>query len=112
MVKERKDYGIIHKGFVWLKTRWRRYKKKRYARKVEKLIRKAEKLRELTGYRYFVIMMRGKLRVIPKRKIKQWMRNGTFRKDVTMQMIEQKALYVTKLKPRQDKTRLASTKKR
>lgn len=86
--KHQEDMGII----VKMGRQFRNYL---YRRKVKRSIRKANELKDLTGYRYYVIRFRGKVRVVPKRIIKIWMEKKYFKKGTTIQMIEKKAIYKT-----------------
>lgn len=99
-----KDYGIIGNAIVaFLKgiaTAFKGWQVRRYNRKVGKLIQKAEELRNLTGYRYFVIRFRGKLRLLPKQQLKRWIDNRTFKKGTTIRDLEKKAIYTTKILPK------------
>jgi len=99
-----KDYGVIGNAIAailkGIANAFKGWQVRRYNRKVEKLIQKAENLRNLTGYCYFVIRFRGKLRIIPKKQLKMWIKNRTFKKGVTIQDIERKAIYTTKILPK------------
>lgn len=100
----KKDYGIIGNAiaafFKSISNAFKGWQVRRYNRKVGKLIQKAEKLRNLTGYRYFIIRFRGRLRVLPKQQLKKWIDNRTFKKGTTIQDIERKAIYTTKILPK------------
>lgn len=99
-----KDYGVIGNAIAailkGIANKFKGWQVRRYNRKVGKLIKKAEKLRSLTGYCYFVIRFKGKLRVIPKKQLKSWIKNRTFRKGITIQDIERRAIYTTKILPK------------
>lgn len=58
--------------------------------------RKADKMAEGFGVRYLVIMLNGKLKVVPKQTIKKLVHEGRFKRGVTIQDILARALYVTK----------------
>lgn len=51
---------------------------------------------ELTGLRYWVIYLNGGLKVVPKKAIKELVKNRRFRKGVTVDDIEKRALFITK----------------
>lgn len=51
---------------------------------------------ELTGLRYWVIYLNGGLKVVPKKAIKELVKNRRFRKGVTADDIEKRALFITK----------------
>lgn len=59
-------------------------------------VRKAKELAGLFGMRYYVISLNGKLKVVPKQTIKELIRRKRFRKGVTLEDIEKKALFVTR----------------
>lgn len=58
--------------------------------------RKADKMAEDFGVRYLVIMLNGKLKVVPKQTIKKLVHEDRFKRGVTIQDILARALYVTK----------------
>lgn len=58
--------------------------------------RKADKMAEDFGVRYLVIMLNGKLKVVPKQTIKKLVHESRFKRGVTIQDILARALYVTK----------------
>lgn len=60
-----------------------------------KAIKKANKMKKLTGYKYFVLNMNGKPKAVAKRSIKELVRTRYFRKGVEVCDLEKKALYVT-----------------
>ena len=62
----------------------------------KRAIRKAVKLQKLTGRKYFVLVVNGKLRVVAKQDIKMMVATRQFRKGVKVQDIEKRALFVTK----------------
>lgn len=75
----------------------RKIRKSLFDLKLRKKIKKANQLAQLTGYRYFVIRLKGKMRVVRKQNLKALIRRGKFKTGVTIQDIENKALYVTPL---------------
>lgn len=67
-----------------------------FAWRYKRAVRKAKQLAELTGLRYWVIYLNGGLKVVPKKAIKEWAKNHRFRKGVTVDDIEKRALFITK----------------
>ena len=67
-----------------------------FAWKYRHAVRKAVKLTGLTGMRYFVIYLNGSLKVVPKKTIKELVARHRFRKGVTVDDIERRALFRTK----------------
>lgn len=67
-----------------------------FAWKYRHAVRKAVKLARLTGMRYFVIYLNGSLKVVPKKTIKELVARHRFRKGVTVDDIERRALFITK----------------
>lgn len=70
--------------------------KKYYAAwRYKRAVRKAKKLAELFGMKYYVINLGGSLKVVPKQTIKGLIKRKRFRKGVTVEDIERHALFVT-----------------
>ena len=67
-----------------------------FARKYRRAVRQAKELAELTGLRYWVIYLNGGLKVVPQKAIKELVKNRRFRKGVTVDDIEKRALFITK----------------
>lgn len=67
-----------------------------FAWKYKRSIRKAKRLSKLTGLKYYVILLNGGLRVVPKKTIKELISKKRFRKGTTVQDIEKRALFITK----------------
>lgn len=67
-----------------------------FAWKYKRAVKKAAKLAELTGLKYFVVYMNGSLKVAPKKTFKQLIAQRRFRKGTTIQDIEKSALFITK----------------
>lgn len=67
-----------------------------FAWKYRRAVRRAARLAELTGMRYLVIYLNGSLKVVPKRTIRELVRRHRFRKGVTVDDIERRALFITK----------------
>ena len=70
---------------------------KRYyaAWQYKRAVRKAKKLADLFGMRYYVINLGGSLKVVPKQTVKELVRRKRFRKGVTLDDIERCALFIT-----------------
>jgi len=104
MQKTKRDNGIVGNFFVAayqsVANAVKAWNKRRYNKRLFKLIKKAEDHRRLTGYRYLIIRFRGRMRLIQKQELKRWIANGTFKRGTTIQDIEKKALYETKLSPK------------
>ncbi len=62
----------------------------------KRAVKKALKVQSLTGRKQFVIMYNGKPVVVSKRKIRSLVSTHYFRKGLTVQDIEKRALFVTK----------------
>ena len=71
-------------------------KKLIFAWKYKRAIKKAVKLANLTGRKYYVVRHKGELKVVPKRTLKQLIAYRRFRKGVSIHDIEKSALFVTK----------------
>lgn len=67
-----------------------------FAWKYKHSIRKAKRLSKLTGLKYYVILLNGGLKVVPKKTIKELISKKRFRKGTTIQDIEKNALFITK----------------
>ncbi|MCQ5074177.1 hypothetical protein NE648_08975 [Alistipes shahii] len=67
-----------------------------FAWKYKRAVRTATRLAELTGMRYLVIYLNGSLKVVPKQTIRELVRRHRFRKGVTVDDIERRALFITK----------------
>lgn len=66
-----------------------------FAWRYRRAVRKANKLAALFGMKYFVILLNGRLKVVPKQAVKELVRTHRFRKEVTVADIEKRALFVT-----------------
>ena len=66
-----------------------------FAWKYKRAVRKANKLSVLFGIKYYVLYMGGRLKVVPKQTVRQFVRTRRFRKGVTVADIEKRALYIT-----------------
>ncbi len=67
-----------------------------FAWRYRRAVRNAKELAALFGMRYYVISLNGKLKVVPKQTMKELVRRKRFRKGVTLEDIEKKALFVTR----------------
>lgn len=63
--------------------------------KFKRAVKKANHYSQLTGMKFFVLLVGGKLRVVSKRTIRRLIHNRTFAKGVKMADIEKKALFIT-----------------
>jgi hypothetical protein len=66
-----------------------------YHRQIKKLIRQANEMAKLTGYRYMIIWWQGQPRLVRKKELKNLIARHYFRKGTTIQDIERRAIYVT-----------------
>lgn len=66
-----------------------------FAWKYRRAVAKAKKLAALFSMKYYVISFGGSLKVIPKQTIRELVRRKRFRKGVTVDDIEKRALFVT-----------------
>lgn len=70
--------------------------KKYYAAwRYKRAVRKAKELAALFGMKYYVISLGGSFKVVPKQTVKELVRRKRFRKGVTVEDIERRALFVT-----------------
>ena len=67
-----------------------------FAWKYKRAVKKAIKLANISGLRYFVVYMNGNLKVAPKQAFKELIALKRFRKGTTIRDIEKSALFVTK----------------
>lgn len=65
-----------------------------FAWRYKRAIRKAQKLADLFGLKYYVIYLNGGIKVVPKRTIKQLIHQHRFRRGVRIQDIERRALFI------------------
>ena len=66
-----------------------------FAFRYKRAVRKAKNAHELTGLKYYVILLNGKLHVVSKKSIKDLIARRRFRKGTTILDIERHALFVT-----------------
>lgn len=96
-MQKKEDYGLI---INYIRDLFEKWSKRRFERKLHKLIVKAEAETKLTGYRYLIIKAFGKLRIIDKKWIKKRILDGTFKNGTKYHDIEKKAFYITKITPK------------
>ena len=53
-------------------------------------------INEADGRKYLVIVLEGKPTVVSKGELRKWMKRGVFKKGVTLQDFEKRALFVSK----------------
>lgn len=63
--------------------------------KYKRAVKKANELADMFKIKYYVLLVNGAIKVVPKQKIKELIKQGKFRKDVTIRHIEKSALHVT-----------------
>lgn len=61
----------------------------------KRAVKKADRFHHITHRKYMVLVINRELKVLSKKDIRQFVANGIFRKGMTVQDIERKALYVT-----------------
>lgn len=66
-----------------------------FAWQYKRAVKKAVELSRLHGMKFYVIRLNGKIKIVPKRTIKELVARRRFRKGVTVQDIEKRALFVT-----------------
>lgn len=62
----------------------------------KRAVKKAMKLSKLHGMKFYVVYLNGSLKVVPKKAIKELVARRRFRKGVTVQDIEKRALFITR----------------
>ncbi len=67
-----------------------------WAARYKKAVRKAKRLSALFDMTYYVILYKGKLKVIPKKNLKRLVSQRRFKSGTTIQDIEKIALYIAK----------------
>lgn len=70
-------------------------KRKIFERRVVRLIAKANQRKELTGYKYMVILWNGKPIIVKKQELKRMVSNKYFAKGINIQRLEKEAIYIT-----------------
>ena len=66
-----------------------------FAFRFKRAVKKADRFHHITHRKYMVLVINHKLEVLSKKELRKFIDNGIFRKGITVQNIEQKALYVT-----------------
>lgn len=72
------------------------FKRLWFAWKYKHAVKEAIRLSKDTGLKYYVIYLNKGLKVVPKQTIKELVSKHRFRKGVTVQDIEKRALFITK----------------
>ena len=67
-----------------------------WAARYKKAVRTAKKMAGLFNMTYFVIYMGGKLKVVPKRTLKDLVARKRFKRGTTIQDLEKSALFIAK----------------
>ncbi len=67
-----------------------------WACQYKKAVRKADRMRSHTGRKHCVFLLDGRLRVVPKKRLKQLLASHRFKRGVTMKDIESHCLYITR----------------
>lgn len=65
-----------------------------FAWRYKRAVRQANELSQLLGMKYYVIMLNKRLKVVPKQTIKELVKMHRFRKGVSVEDIEKRALYI------------------
>lgn len=65
-----------------------------FAWRYKRAVRQANELSQLLGMKYYVIMLNKRLKVVPKQTIKELVKMHRFRKGVSVEDIEERALYI------------------
>lgn len=63
---------------------------------VRRAAKKADRLAAATGLRYYVFRLGGRIRIVPKRAVKDLVKRRRFRRGVTVRDIERNCLHITK----------------
>ena len=66
-----------------------------FAWRYKRAVKKAVELSKLHGMTFYVVYLNDGLKVVPKKAIKELVARRRFRKGVTVQDIEKRALFVT-----------------
>ena len=67
-----------------------------FAWRYRRAVRKAVRMADMTGMKYYVIYINKGLRVVPKKTVKELVARHRFKKGVTVADIEKRALFVTR----------------
>lgn len=77
-------------------TMFKFIKKCIWAVRYKSAVRKAKRMARLFNMTYLVIMLNGRLKVVPKKTIKHLVATRRFKRGITVQNIERYALYVAR----------------
>lgn len=66
-----------------------------FAWRYKRAVKEAKELAALFGCRYYVLNLGGSLKVVPKRNIKELIRQKKFRKGISVEAVERMALFIT-----------------
>ena len=66
-----------------------------FAWRYKRAVKEEKELAALFGIRYYVLNIDGSLKVVPKRNIKELIKQKKFRKGISVEDIERLALFVT-----------------
>nr|DAF37299.1 MAG TPA: hypothetical protein [Caudoviricetes sp.] len=72
------------------------FKRFLFARRFRRAVRRADLYAKVSGMKFLVIMLNGKLQVVSKQSVRSLVAKRRFRKGVTAALIENRALYVTR----------------
>lgn len=72
------------------------FKRFLFARRFRRAVRRADFYAKVSGMKFLVIMLNGRLRVVSKQSVRSLVAKRRFRKGVTATLIESRALYVTR----------------
>lgn len=63
--------------------------------KFKRAVKKANQLADMFKIKYYVLLLNGKIKIVPKQRIKELIKQGKFKKNVTVRDIEKSALHIT-----------------
>ncbi|MCL1821938.1 MAG: hypothetical protein FWG22_03850 [Prolixibacteraceae bacterium] len=86
----------MNKVLKELAALWCEWKQMWIGWRVERMKRKADRLREATGSQMFVVKMDGKIRIVSKRWFKDKRQRGMFPKHFTAERLKRIAFYYTR----------------
>lgn len=66
-----------------------------FAWRYKRAVKEAKELAALFGVKYYVLNLGGSLKVVPKKNIKELIKQKKFRKGISVESIERMALFVT-----------------
>ncbi len=78
-----KDLSKLIKDCIW-------------AARYKRAVREAKKMAKLFNMTYFVILLNGSLKVVPKRTLKDLIARRRFKGGTTIQDLERRALFIAK----------------